>query len=230
MKIPFLYDILFMEMILMNEEQIPELNIFMICNQLNKKAISNISDEFIIRKCIPEELDIWKGFPFDNENEKKEYYNYMTDYFNEVYNNNIEEFYNRCLFVCDKDNNPIATCFLWKSYENINTIHWLKTKKEYEGKGLGRALMSLIMKDLKEEDYPIYLHTHPSCYRAIGLYSSLGFKVIVNDEIGNRKNDYEESKKYLGYFMTPETYSSLEYVEVDDPFKIKEKNIKLNHF
>ena len=95
----------------------------------------------------------------------------MTQYFNNVYLHNEEEFYNQCLFICDKNDKPVATCFLWKAYGKIYTIHWLKVLKEYEGLGLGRAILTEVLKYIPDNYYPIYLHTQPGSFRAIKLYT-----------------------------------------------------------
>ena len=141
----------------MKEENIPDLNIFMMCDELNKEALSDIPNGFHIRYCRKDELDIWKEFPFDNDSDKNEYKEYMTNYFNDVYAPNEELFYKSCLFLCDTNDKPIATCFAWKSYDSVYTIHWLKVLKGYEGMGLGRAIISEVMKNVPKEGYPIYL-------------------------------------------------------------------------
>ena len=69
----------------MDEKNIPDLNIFMMCDELNKEALSDIPNGFHIRYCRKDELDIWKEFPFDNDSDKNEYKEYMTNYFNDVY-------------------------------------------------------------------------------------------------------------------------------------------------
>ena len=53
-------------MILMREQDIPDLNIFMMCDNLNKRALSKLPHGFYIRTCKSEELKIWMEFPFDN--------------------------------------------------------------------------------------------------------------------------------------------------------------------
>ena len=137
------------------EKEIPDKNLFMVCTRLNKNAITELSKEYHIRNCKENELTIWKAMPFDDPEVAKKYYNFMTEYFDNVYKNKIKEFFNKCIFVCDRNDVPIGTCFLWKAYGKVNTIHWLKIKKEYEGQGIGRALLSIIMKTALKNDYPI---------------------------------------------------------------------------
>lgn len=214
----------------MKEENIPDLNIFMMCDELNKEALSDIPNGFHIRYCRKDELDIWKEFPFDNDSDKNEYKEYMTNYFNDVYAPNEELFYKSCLFLCDTNDKPIATCFAWKSYDSVYTIHWLKVLKGYEGMGLGRAILSEVMRNIPNEEYPVYLHTQPGSFRAIKLYSDFGFNILVDDYIGNRKNDYDESLFYLKYFMGIDKFSKLNYVKSDGNLSNIASKSQINQF
>lgn len=192
-------------------EDLPELNLFMMCETLNHHALTEIPSDFHVRLCKKDEFSIWTSFPFDTQDEALKYRDYMLNYFKSVYASKEETFYNKCLFVCDKNDLPVATCFLWKSYNEFNTIHWFKTLKKYEGLGLGRALLSFIMKDLKEEDFPVYLHTQPSSFKAIKLYSDFGFKILTDERYGNRKNDYKECIPILEKHMPLKYFKQLEF-------------------
>ena len=90
------------------------------------------------------------------------------------------------MFICDASDKPVASTFIWRSYGKINTIGWFRVLPEYEEHGLGRALLSEILKDA---DYPVYLHTQPTSARAIKLYSDFGFKLLTDPIIGYRKNE-----------------------------------------
>jgi ribosomal protein S18 acetylase RimI-like enzyme len=200
------------------EEKIPDKNLFMMCTKVNTASFSELPDGYHMRNCKEDELDIWKAMPFDEPEMAKKYYGFMSDYFNNVYLEKKDEFFRRCLFVCDAEDRPIGTCFIWKAYGKINTIHWLKILKNYEGKRLGRALLTAVMKNLKKYDYPIYLHTQPSSYRAIKLYSDFGFYLLSNPVIGNRINDLEECLKILEEHMPEKIYSQLRITTAPDSF------------
>lgn len=189
----------------MKEEEIPDKNIFMICEALNPDALSELPVGYSVRNCRRDELGIWKAMPFDEAGLTEEYDRFMTDFFNTTYGGKEELFFAKTLFVCDKDDKPVATCLLWKAYDEFNTIHWFKVLKEYEGRGLGRALLSIIMRDLKPADYPVYLHTQPGSFRAIRLYSDFGFALLSGEKFGARKNDLDECLPILKEFM-PEKY------------------------
>lgn len=210
--------------------EIPDLNIFMMCKKLNEKTLSELPSNFHVRTCRKDEFDIWASFPFDKKEDALLYYDFMVDYFNTVYANKENLFYQKCLFVCDENDKPVATCFIWKAYDEINTVHWFKTLKGYEGLGIGRALLSIIMKELKEEDYPVYLHTQPSSYRAIGLYSDFGFEILTDPSYGLRTNDINECLPILEEYMPKKYYKKLQFTKAPEHFKKVVNSNSTNQF
>ncbi len=197
----------------MKEEEIPDLNVFMMCEQLDEHALTPLPESYGVRSCRPDELDIWKTFPFDSEALAKEYDAFMTNFFTETYGEHQDLFFTNTLFVCDPEDRPVATCASWKAYGKFNTIHWFKTLKSYEGKGIGRALLSIIMQRFTKEDYPVYLHTQPGSFRAIKLYADFGFKLLAGKQFGNRRNDIEEYLPILKAFMPKKDFDHLKIVE-----------------
>jgi len=202
------------------KEQIPDKNLFMMCRKLDNGATTELPKGFHVRYCKKNELDTWKAMHFDTPELATEYYDFMTEYFNDVYLPKEDLFYRSCIFVCDQDDSPVGTCFLWKAYNKIWTLHWFKVLKEYEGKGIGRALLSIVMESLPEDDYPIFLHTHPSSYRAIKLYSDFGFCLLSDPAIGNRENDLDECLPILQRYMPQSDFEKLKMVQAP-PFFLR---------
>jgi len=190
-------------------------NLFMVCNKLNTGAMAKLPDGFHIRHIRPEELDIWKRMPFDDEQTADKYFDYMGDWFKHVYASRIQEFYDSCLFVCNEEDFPIGTCFTWNAYGNIPTVHWFKVIKPMESKGIGRALLSEV---LKEAMFPIYLHTQPGSYRAIKLYTDFGFDFLLDPKIGTRVNDLETALPYLKMQMPKKDYENLRFTYAPQEF------------
>ena len=86
------------------------------------------------------------------------------------------------------------------------------------------------MKDLNEDDYPVYLHTQPSSYRAIKLYADFGFKMLSDPIIGNRTNDLEECYPILERYMTKEGFEKLQATRTPTTFLKKLENETFNQF
>jgi len=195
-------------------EQQDDLSLFMICDKVNTLAYSELPDGYKTRFCKPEELDIWKTIHFDDEKTAIEYRSYMDDYYDNVYAPKGNLFFESCLFVVDTNDKPIATCFIWKSYDKITTLHWYKVVKEYEGMGIGRALLTIIMKSVPLQDYPILLHTQPDSDRAIKLYSDFGFKLIIDKKVGNSDNHFEEGLSILKTTMPKHFFDKLQFTTI----------------
>lgn len=200
------------------EGAIPDLNLFMVCRSLNPAALSELPAGYHFRYCREDELDLWKALPFDNPGDAQQYRDFMDDFYDNVYAPRGKEFFERCLLICNEHDEPIATGFTWKVYDSFHAVHWLKVKNEYEGQGLGRALLSEIMRALEPDDYPVYLHTHPSSFRAIKLYADFGYALLTNPIIGSRENQLEQSLPYLKQHMPGEVFSRLEFTSAPDAF------------
>lgn len=211
-------------------EEIPDLNIFMMCPSLNREALSDMPDEFHLRNCRRDELGIWKAMPFDTEEDAREYASYMDNFFETTYSTQEDKFFETVQFVCDAQDRPIGTCFLWKAYGQFNSIHWLKVIKGYEGLGIGRALLSEILKDVPADDYPIYLHTQPGSYRAIKLYADFGFHLLSGPQIGTRPNELEASLPILKQYMPAEAFTQLIISEAPTEFVEALKDVKTVEF
>ena len=106
----------------------------------------------------------------------------------------------------------MATCSYWKAYGKINTIHWLKTFKVYEGKGLGRAVLSVIMRRFKMKTTQS-IFTQPGSFRAIKLYSDFGFQLLKGGRLGTRMNELEKCLPILKEFMPKKDFDSLEVID-----------------
>ena len=193
----------------MTEEEIPDYNIFMMCEQLNEDALTELNTDYYFRNCRPDELELWKAFPFDADTIPPEYENFMNQIIKDSYSDKMDVFFQNTIFVCNKDDKPIATCSHWKAYGKFNSIHWLKTLKAYEGMGLGRAVLSEVMRKFNKNDYPVYIHTQPGSYRAISLYSSFGFDLLKGGQLGTRTNELEKSLPILKEFIPGKDFENL---------------------
>ena len=180
----------------------------MVCESPIPDAFRNLPEGYTFRLCGKDELEAWKRVAADEA-----YVDYVTEYYNRVYAPHADEFFRRCTFICDGENKPVATSMIWRSYGQINTVGWTRVLPRHEGKGLGRALLSRILRDAK---YPVYLHTHPTSIKAIKLYSDFGFKLITNPVIGHRENNLAESLPYMMQAMTAADYAKLQFVEADE--------------
>jgi ribosomal protein S18 acetylase RimI-like enzyme len=187
---------------------LPEQNIFMMCPALDRRALTELAPPYRARTCRPDDLPFWRAAPFDDE-ATAETDAFMADFFAKAYGGKEAEFFARTLVVVDEHDRPVATCGLWKAYGVFEAIHWLKVVKAHEGHGLGRALLSVLLRDLPADRYPIYLHTQPESFRAIKLYGDVGFDLLSSERVGARTNDLDASLPYLRAHMPPAAFASL---------------------
>ena len=214
----------------MTEREIPDRNLFMMCTCPNTAAFTDAPAGYHIRPIREDELDFWYSVHFDCEiGDITPHIAYMKDYFRRVYAPQKEEFFRRCLVICAEDDLPLGTCFAWKVYDSHWTIHWYKVSKPQEGKGLGRALFSAVLKPLPADGYPVYLHTQPSSFRAIHLYTDFGFSLLTDPVVGHRDNHLDECRPILAHFMG-DKYDALTYACSDGSLHRAAMTVEDNRF
>ena len=185
-------------------QDVMDFNLFMMCGELNNSALTELPQGFHFRFCRRDELDIWMAFPFDDAAMAAQYRDYMTDFFRDVYGGHEDLFFESCVFLCDNNDKPVGTCFVWRAYDAVTTVHWFKVLREHEGRGLGRALLSHVLNSVPPQDFPVFLHTQPGSFRALKLYSDFGFAFLKDAKIGHRENQFEQSLPILRELMPAE--------------------------
>lgn len=186
-------------------ESIGGYNLFMACDKPNLDAFRELPKGYSVTRCGPDEVDIWA-----NTAVERQYAPYVKDYYRRVYAKNQEEFFRRCLLLWDESGRCAGTCLTWPAYGSVNTLGWFRVLPEYEGRGLGRALLTEI---LGAAEMPIYLHTQPTSVCAVKLYSDFGFRFITGPMIGHRKNDLDLSLPCLRRVMAGADYARLGFTE-----------------
>ncbi|QQO09921.1 GNAT family N-acetyltransferase [Breznakiella homolactica] len=128
------------------------------------------------------------------------------DYFQETFIQYPEHLEQRMVFIKSPENTYAGTITAWRAIVNSREaalLHWMAVVPEYQNKGLGKALITKCLAIFSEIDEPgpIYLSTQTWSYKAIGLYLNAGFEISKEDQIGNKKNEYEKAvpilKKYV---------------------------------
>lgn len=192
-------------------------NIFMMCKRLNPQAFAQLPPGFTTRTLRRDELDFWKAMPFDDDY-TADHAAYMDEFFRITYAAQEATFFASTLVVCDPHDQIVGTCFLWKAYGLFNTVHWFKVVKAYEGRGIGRALLSILFQEVTDADLPIYLHTQPESFRAIKLYSDFGFALLTDQRIGQRDNHIEQCLPFLQAQMPRQDYERLRFTTAPPEF------------
>lgn len=128
-------------------------------------------------------------------------------YFRNSYMTYMEELKRRCIFIENNEGKKVATLTVWWSYTGRRRdpwIHWVAVRPEFQGLGLGKAIVSKGTQHLMEidGDKNVYLHTQTWSYKAIGIYIKAGFEITREKGLaGYENNEYDKAmdllKKYL---------------------------------
>jgi len=124
-------------------------------------------------------------------------------YFQKEYLKIPSEAERRCLFIENPQGEKIATASAWHSYSGIRRdpcLHWVAVKPGYQGVGLGKALVSKVMRHLRdiEGDRDFYLHTQTWSHVAVRIYLKLGFTITGEKNLIEYENaEYPENIELL---------------------------------
>jgi ribosomal protein S18 acetylase RimI-like enzyme len=124
------------------------------------------------------------------------------NYFKNEYSLYNEELKKRLLFVLNQEGKPIGTITGWWNYtgeRRDSSIHWFAVKKEYQGLGIGKALVVECVRNIQvlDGEKDIYLHTQTWSYKAIALYLKTGFNIEISKTFSHYQNDYEQALPIL---------------------------------
>ena len=115
----------------------------------------------------------------------------------------IHELRRRCLFIQNDSGDKIATATAWWFYVNNERhpwLYWVAVKPDYQGLGLGKALISHVIEHMirLEGDVDFYLHTQTWSYKAVGIYMRNGFRATREEALyGNKRNNYNKAMKII---------------------------------
>ena len=136
--------------------------------------------------------------------------------FNHYYKAHYEELKRMCLFIENDKGEKVATstAFYLDEPENDITgnVHWVSVKKEYQGKGLSKPLISETLKLMKELGHKkTLLHTQTHTWLAAKVYLDMGF------------NPYNVEEDYLGWqilkkITNHEKLSNIEDINENDMY------------
>jgi ribosomal protein S18 acetylase RimI-like enzyme len=127
-------------------------------------------------------------------------------YFRSEYLPHLYELKRRLVYIQNVEGIEVGTITSWWNLNGERrdpSIHWFAVKNEYQGLGLGKALISECLSRLLllEGDRDIFLHTQTWSYKAIGLYLKAGFEILESESFGNYKNDYDKAMPILKKVM-----------------------------
>lgn len=113
---------------------------------------------------------------------------------NRYYSGSENELHNRMVFVVNESGEKVATATAFydinrKDKLGAGWLHWVAVKREYQGKGLSKPLITYVLHVMKTLGYNhAKIPTQTNTWLAVKVYLDLGFKPIpenaVNSYIG----------------------------------------------
>jgi len=114
-----------------------------------------------------------------------------------------QELTRRCVFVETVDGAKAATATAWHEYTGVRRdpwLHWVSVRPEYQGLGLGKAIVSYVMRLMRdiEGDRDFYLSTQTWSHTAIRVYLKAGFYITGEKGLRGRENEaYPQNVEFL---------------------------------
>ncbi|OGO78325.1 MAG: GNAT family N-acetyltransferase [Clostridiales bacterium GWB2_37_7] len=123
-------------------------------------------------------------------------------YFQKNYLSFPGEVERRTIFIQTSDEKKVGTATSWWNYTDVRrdpTLEWIAVKPEYQGIGLGKAVVFEGMRRMLqiEGDRDVFLHTQTWSYRAIGIYLQAGFEFMKTGSFSRYENDFDKALPYL---------------------------------
>ncbi len=187
-------------------EIIPDGNLFMWCEKPDSSAFTAVPEGFGCIPFTPDRREEWISLQWARGKEDPAY---LRNVYDNTYAPGESLFPKRWILLTDQGK-MVASCQLWEAYPGYETIHWLAVDPVYEGRGLGRAVLSAVLKGI---DGPVWLHTQPASYRALKLYTDFGFALLTDAVIGRRENHLTDVLPVLSRVMTPQSYGRLRFAQ-----------------
>jgi len=114
-----------------------------------------------------------------------------------------DELSRRGIFIAAPDGELVGTASAWWDYAGQRRhpiIHWVAVKPNYQGKGLGKAIIAEVLRlmTVVDGDDTFFLKTQTPSHKAIGMYEWAGFYITDEKNILGCPNDrYDEAVALL---------------------------------
>ena len=129
----------------------------------------------------------------------------------------------RCVFIVNAQDIPVATATAWFANSIAGyqpSLHWVAVHPDYQGAGLGKAIIQKTLKIFSEIDRgkSVMLHTQTWSHKAVKIYSDLGFVMLPDSDAAIRNtdknkpassNDFQEALQILREKLDEKTYRKL---------------------
>ena len=182
----------------MLDKSVPYVSFLMLRKKDTLVPVYNLPDEYGYKFALykPGDEKSWAEIEtsvleFDNEPDALEYFE--KEFKPSTY---IAELEKRCVFIENDKGEKIATATAWWCCPEkcIPRLHWVAVKPEYQGLGLGKAIISRVTRLMLELDgeRDFFLSTQTWSHKAVKIYEKMGYKIAGEKKICRDKNENAE--------------------------------------
>lgn len=137
---------------------------------------------FGVRCFRPGEGHIWTRIQRSAET----FFEIGDDLFEREFGSNLAALEDRSFFAISDSGEEVGTITAWwyvdKQDKKWGLIHWVAVHPDYQGRGLAKATMSVVMNRLKQSHDCACLHTSSGRIAAIKVYLDFGFQPAFDRE------------------------------------------------
>jgi GNAT superfamily N-acetyltransferase len=157
-------------------------SILMVRDHLDHLPDWPFPEGFGMRPIQPGEEAVW----IDIQRDAEPYFDTADDLFDREFGYDPQAAWERVFFVTDPDGNPVGTMGAWYDRafrgENYGRIHWVSTRRAFQGLGLARASLAGALRFLARHHPKAYLSTQTKRLPAIAIYLDAGFLPDITTE------------------------------------------------
>lgn len=161
-------------------------NVVMIREHMRDIPQVAFPDGYGVRGMRREDIALWTDIQRDAE----EFLTIGDNLFLGQFGDDLESIGHRCFIVTDPKGRGIGTISAWRSRnwrgKEWGRIHWVALRPSYQGKGLGKAMLTFAMNELAQYHDRVYLDTDLKRIPAISLYLKYGFQPDRSTPEGER--------------------------------------------
>lgn len=155
--------------------------IIMIRPHLRQIPEFSLPEGFSVRNLTPTEGEVWLSIWQDAE----DWRSIDIGRWESEFAHAPEDVAQRCFVAISHDGTPVATASAWKaSPEDLEfgRVHWIATRKAYQGRGIGKAMMTQVLTSLARWHDKAILETQSYRLAAIRMYLDFGFEPDLSHE------------------------------------------------
>ena len=161
--------------------QVKFIPVVMIREHLRDLPGAPVPEGFLIRHFQRKDISFWA----DIETSVGEFADTAKAHarFSNEFGPHIDHMKERCLFLTDEKGYAIGTTTAWFNRDFLSgdygRVHWVAVRPVWQGKGLGRLLVTKALELMTRWHEKAYLTTQTTSWIAIRLYLDMGFRPFI---------------------------------------------------